>query len=113
MKVFALELGANPDAIVLDFAGRRTYDTCYRASSIFGIDQAVLVTQNYHLPRALFLCNQIGIKATGVIADIRIYSTRSLRFWNFREILATTAAMWDVWIQKPLPVLGEKLPIFN
>lgn len=113
MKVYALELGADPNDIVLDFAGRRTYDTCYRAKSIFGINQAILITQKYHLPRALFICNQLGINATGVIADIRDYSSRSLRFWNLREIIATTAAIWDTWITKPVPVLGEELPIFK
>lgn len=112
MQAYALELGVDPDRIVLDFAGRRTYDTCYRAKSIFKIDQAVLVTQQYHLPRALLLCSQLGIKTVGVSADRRTYSERSLRYWNFREIIATTAALWDVWIRKPLPVLGDEQPIF-
>lgn len=112
MQTYALELGADPDAIVLDYAGRRTYDTCFRAKSIFKIDQAILVTQQYHLPRALFICSQLGIKSIGVSADRRSYSERSLRYWNFREIIATTAALWDVWISKPLPVLGDEQPIF-
>jgi len=113
MQAYALELGADPDAIVLDYAGRRTYDTCFRAKSIFKIDQAILVTQKYHLPRALFLCSQLGIKSVGVNADRRNYSERSLRYWNFREVLATTAALWDVWVRKPLPVLGDEQPIFH
>ena len=112
MQAYALELGADPDEIVLDYAGRRTYDTCFRAKSIFKIDQAILVTQQYHLPRALFLCSQLGIKSVGVNADRRSYSDRSLRYWNLREVLATTAALWDVWILKPMPVLGDEQPIF-
>jgi SanA protein len=112
MQAFALELGVDPNAIILDYAGRRTYDTCYRAKSIFKIDHAILVTQRYHLPRALLLCSQLGINAVGVSADIRNYSERSLRYWNFREVLATTAALWDIWVRKPLPVLGEEQPIF-
>lgn len=112
MRAYAISLGAAPENLVLDYAGRRTYDTCYRANEIFKIKEAILVTQNYHLPRALFLCEQLGIQSIGVKADDRIYSERSLRYWNFREILATAAAIWDVWIVKPIPVLGEEQPIF-
>lgn len=112
MQEYALELGVSPEDLVLDYAGRRTYDTCYRANAIFKVKNAYLVTQNFHLPRALFLCNQFGIEALGINADLREYSNYSLRYWNFREMFATTSALWDVWIKKPLPVLGEELPIF-
>jgi len=112
MHEYALELGVPEEDIVLDFAGRRTYDTCYRAKAIFKVDQAILVTQRFHLPRAIFLCDQMGIASQGVEADLRAYSSYSLRYWNLREILATMSAMWDVWIQRPVPVLGEELPIF-
>jgi SanA protein len=112
MHEYALELGVPEKDIILDYAGRRTYDTCYRAKSIFKVDQAILVTQRFHLPRAIFLCDQFGIVSQGVESDLRTYSRYSLRYWNLREILATISAMWDVWIQKPVPVLGEELPIF-
>lgn len=112
MHEYALELGVPEKDIVLDYAGRRTYDTCYRANAIFKVDQAILVTQRFHLPRAIFLCDQLGIASQGVESDLRTYSRYSLRYWNLREILATMSAMWDVWIQKPVPVLGEELPIF-
>jgi vancomycin permeability regulator SanA len=112
MQEYALELGVPPEDLVLDYAGRRTYDTCYRANAIFKVENAYLVTQNFYLPRALFLCNQFGIEALGINADLREYSNYSLRYWNFREMFATTSALWDVWIKKPLPVLGEELPIF-
>jgi SanA protein len=112
MQGFALDLGVPLEDIVLDYAGRRTYDTCYRAKSIFKLDKALLVTQKFHLPRALFLCNQLGIDSLGVNADLREYSKYSLRSWNIREIFATSSAMWDIWIQRPTPVLGEELPIF-
>jgi SanA protein len=112
MHEYALELGVPEEDIVLDYAGRRTYDTCYRANAIFKVDQAILVTQRFHLPRAIFLCDQLGIVSQGVESDLRAYSSYSLRYWNLREILATMSAMWDVWIQRPVPVLGEELPIF-
>ena len=112
MQDYAIELGVPIEDIVLDYAGRRTYDTCYRAKSIFKVEKALLVTQKFHLPRALFLCDQLGISSQGVNADLREYSQYSLRYWNIREIFATISAMWDVWIQRPVPVLGDELPIF-
>jgi SanA protein len=112
MHDYAVELGVSEEDIVLDFAGRRTYDTCYRANAIFKVDHAILVTQRFHLPRALFLCDQLGIVSQGVESDLRVYSSYSLRYWNLREILATMSAIWDVWIQRPVPVLGDELPIF-
>lgn len=111
MQQYALDLGASADAIVLDYAGRRTYDTCYRAKHIFMVDEAIIITQKFHLPRALFLCNQLGIHAIGVEADLRQYSQRSYQIWVIREIFATSAAIWDIYFRHPLPVLGEKLPI--
>ena len=112
MRDFAISLGVPEQDIVLDFAGRRTYDTCYRAHDIFGIQNAALVTQQFHLPRALFLCNHMGVNAFGVAADQREYRKSSLIMWQIREIPATLTAIWDVWIRHPLPVLGKQEPIF-
>jgi vancomycin permeability regulator SanA len=113
MQEFAISLGVPADDIVLDFAGRRTYDTCYRAREIFNVDEAILVTQGYHLPRALYTCNKLGIHAVGVSADRRQYRRGSLLYWNLRELLATFVALWQVHISQPLPVLGEPEPIFT
>ena len=112
MRDYAISLGVPEDAIVLDYAGRRTYDTCYRAKAIFGVDKAILVTQGFHLPRALFLCNALGLQASGVEADNFYYLKRSRVIWNVRELLATVTAFVDVYISKPLPVLGQPEPIF-
>lgn len=112
MRQYALSLGVPDDVIVLDYAGRRTYDTCFRAKAIFGLDSVLLVTQQFHLPRALFLCNALGLKAAGVEADNRRYWPLSLLVWNVREILATVSAFVDVYITKPIPVLGSPEPIF-
>jgi SanA protein len=111
MQQAALALGVPAADIVLDYAGRRTYDTCYRAQAVFGVTQALLVTQSFHLPRALFICEALGLSATGVSADQRTYRRSSLVIWNAREVVATAAAWWDVNIARPLPVLGEPLPI--
>jgi SanA protein len=109
MKKLAIQLGAPAEDIVLDYAGRRTYDSCYRAKEIFGVRQVVVVTQRFHLDRALFLCDALGVESVGVIADRRVYQT--LRWWELREVLATAGAWWDVNVRHPVPVLGEKLPI--
>jgi len=112
MKDYAINLGVPEEAIVLDYAGRRTYDTCYRARDIFEIDSAILVTQGFHLPRALYTCNALGVAAIGVEADQRVYRRRSLAYWHTRETFATLVAMLEVHLLHPLPILGEPEPIF-
>jgi SanA protein len=112
MRLHALSLGVPDEALVLDYAGRRTYDTCYRAKAIFGVDSAILVTQKFHMSRALFTCNALGLQAVGVEADNYYYLKRSRLYWNIREQFATVGAFWDVYFKKPLPVLGEPEPIF-
>jgi len=112
MRQYALSLGVPDEAIVLDYAGRRTYDTCYRARKIFGLDQAILVTQKFHLPRALFTCNALGLDAVGAEAGGR-YRRLLMLIWNVREQLATFSAFIDLYVMKPLPVLGQPEPIFS
>lgn len=111
MRQYALQRGVPDEDIVLDYAGRRTYDTCYRAKRIFGVDEAILVTQSFHMPRALFLCNWFGVESSGVEADNRYFLKRERAFWNFRELFAAFQAAWDVMVTKPIPVLGEPEPI--
>jgi SanA protein len=111
MQAYALELGIPQDAIILDFAGRRTYDTCYRAKNVFGIQQAVLVTQGFHLPRAIYTCNLLGMRVIGVAANLRQYHRYVQLYWNLRELPATLVAMWQLHISHPLPVSGDTQPI--
>jgi len=112
MRSYALSLGVPEDIIVLDYAGRRTYDTCYRARAIFGLTDAILVTQSFHLPRALYTCNHLGLDAVGYEADRQLYRNVSMLYWNLREMVATTAALWDVHVSHPILVLGDPVPIF-
>jgi vancomycin permeability regulator SanA len=112
MKEYAISLGVPETDIVLDFAGRRTYDTCYRAQEIFGLEKALLVTQPYHLPRAVFTCNMLGLESSGVYADNYPYRKISLGFWNLRELPATLVALWELFVTRPQPILGDKEPIF-
>ncbi len=109
MMAYAIGRGVSPDDIQPDYGGRRTYDTCYRAKAIFQLETAVLVTQQFHLPRALFTCQRLGIDAVGVAADLRPY--RDARWYEVRETGATAVALWDTIRQLPSPVLGDPIPI--
>jgi SanA protein len=109
MRNYALQLEVPDEAIVLDYAGRRTYDTCYRARDIFQLQDVILVTQGYHLPRALYICDALGVSAVGVDAG---QSPRSHLYANVREFFATILALGDVHVLQPVPVLGNPEPIF-
>jgi SanA protein len=110
MKRLAIEAGVAERDLVLDYAGFRTYDTCYRARDIFGVRAAVLVTQRYHLPRALYLANELGIDAVGVEADRRAYVWG--RAYRLREVAACVLAWIDVHLTRPKPhFLGQPAPI--
>lgn len=113
MRQFALSLGVPDEDIVLDYAGRRTYDTCYRAKEIFKVDSPILVTQAFHLSRALYTCRALGMEAIGVKADTQVYQRSSLLYWQLRELPATMTALMELHLLHPEPVLGEPLPIFS
>jgi len=112
MLEYAVRLGVPEDDVVLDYAGRRTYDSCYRARAIFGVERAVIVTQRFHVARALYLCDALGVDAVAVVADRREYSAQRFT-WEAREYLALVLAWWDVNVRHPVPVLGDPLPIFE
>ncbi len=115
MRQYALSLGVPDEAIVLDYGGRRTYDSCYRARHIFGVEDAILVTQNFHLDRGLMICNALGIDTVGVFADYQRpwgYARTSLAYSRLREFPAITIAALDVIRRSPPPILGAPLPIF-
>ena len=110
MQQYALAQGVPEEDIVLDFAGRRTYDTCYRARDIFMVDDLILVTQRYHLPRALATCRGLGLSAIGYAADRTPYV--HIRWYQLREVPALWRSWLDVYLLHTEPVLGEPLPIF-
>ncbi|MCS6814222.1 MAG: YdcF family protein [Cyanobacteria bacterium] len=104
MKRYAMDLGIPEQDITLDYAGFSTYESCYRARDIFGIKAAVLVTQRFHLPRAVYTCRQMGIAAIGLATpDWEVYGRRLIRYYNTREILAVTKALIEVHLLQPLP----------
>ncbi|HEX8398091.1 MAG TPA: ElyC/SanA/YdcF family protein [Pyrinomonadaceae bacterium] len=108
MREQAIKRGVPAENVVADFAGRRTYDTCYRAKEIFGVERAVLVTHEFHLNRAIYLCQAAGIDSVGITADRRRYDDSTRRAWAWRETFAVVAAWFDVNFLKPTPILGNK-----
>ena len=109
MKKQAIEMGVAEGDIILDNDGKRTYDTCYRAKEIFGVERAILVTQDYHQPRALYLCNSLGIDSVGITANRRVYDNE--RYFNFREFFSAAGAWFEINILSPEVAGGEKQPI--
>jgi len=96
MRQLALRLGVPDRAIILDYAGRRTYDSCDRAHAVFHIQRAVIVTQRFHVDRALYLCQALGIEAAGVVADRRVYPTPYRQWWQLRELVALVGAWLEI-----------------
>ncbi len=113
MRQAALKMGIPKRDIVLDYAGFRTYDSLYRARDIFGVQQAILVTQAYHLPRALYTARALGMDVVGVPADRRDYGAVMPRY-KAREFLAIENAWLEAHITHPVPThLGKREPIFR
>jgi vancomycin permeability regulator SanA len=109
MKRYAVERGIPSEHIFMDHAGISTYDSIYRAKEIFEAEKIIIVTQKYHLYRALYTARSLGIEAHGVSADIRVYAGQDLR-----EIREKAAKVKDFFmaILKPAPkFLGETIPV--
>ncbi len=109
MKNDAIRQGVPERDIVLDFAGRRTYDTCYRAKEIFEVKKAVIVSQEFHLARSIYLCENIGVESVGITANRRKYSGEN--YWAFREFFSVFSAWFEMNFIPFEPVSGKKEPI--
>lgn len=108
MADYAIKHGVPKEDVAMDFAGRRTYDSVYRAKHIFGVKRMVVVSQRFHLDRAIFLCDHVGVRATGFAADKRGH--RNLRD-EVREYAASLGAIADVYLREPRPVGGKKVRV--
>lgn len=109
MKRYAVNSGIASEDVFMDHAGFSTYETVYRAKEIFGARKIVIVTQQYHLYRALYAARELGLEAYGVAADYRSYSGQAAR--DVREVLAR-GKDFAMCIFKPEPTyLGETIPI--
>jgi len=107
MRRYLLAAGVPADRVVADFAGLDTYDSCYRAAEIFGVRSVIVVSQSYHVPRALAVCRALGLDAVAVGDDTGRTSPATWTAGEQREILAAVKATWDVLSQRT-PILGPR-----
>ncbi|MCI6376833.1 MAG: YdcF family protein [Clostridiales bacterium] len=111
MKDYAIRQGVPSEDIFMDHAGFSTYESMYRAREIFQCEQVVVVTQGYHLYRAIYNARAMGMRAAGISSDLRGYARQ--RFFNAREALARVKdAVWCA-LRMPPAYLGEAIPIFG
>lgn len=107
IREYLVEKGVPTEDVFTDFAGFDTYDTMYRAVRIFGVKNALIVTQSFHLPRALFAARNVGLEAYGVSADKSDSYIRN----NLREFFATAKTYFEVVTDAPSLFLGRQIPI--
>ncbi len=107
VRLYLISKGVPDQDIFLDHAGFDTYSTMYRARHIFEVSSALITTQSFHLPRAVFIARQLGIDAYGVNADVGhiLFSN------NIREVFANEKAVFDLVFNIKPKYLGEKIPI--
>ncbi len=105
MKNYLLSQGVEEEALIIDGRGYRTYESCKNATSRFTDEKIIVVTQRFHLGRALYLCNQLGVDAIGRPADRRSYER--IKFFWARDLLASVKAWWDIHIQTPVSPVDE------
>ena len=112
MKDYVMKYNLDEKRVFMDHAGFSTYDTMYRAKKIFKANKAVIVTNEYHLPRAIYIARRLGIDAYGVASDRREYELMDK--YKKRELLAQLKDFIYVNILKPKPkFLGEVIPVNN
>jgi vancomycin permeability regulator SanA len=109
MRRYLLEAGVAPEDIFLDHVGFDTYDSVYRARHVFGVTDVIVVTQSYHLPRALYLAEAVGIRAQGVSSDLQPYVKQ--RWFSARESLARIKAVGEALFDPAPKYLGDPIDI--
>ncbi len=108
MKTYLKNKGVPSSDIFMDHAGFDTYDSMYRAKKVFEVKSMMIVTQKYHLYRALFLARSLGMIADGIDCQKKVYHGQTMR--DLREILARDKAVFSILL-KPKPILGPKINI--
>ena len=109
MKQFAIDNGIASSDVFMDHAGFSTYESMYRARDVFDARKIIIVTQEYHLYRAIYIARKLGIDAYGVPADYHIYAGQSAR--ETREILARYKDFFSTIIKPKPTYLGDIIPI--
>lgn len=109
MQEYLVTHAVAPQDVIVDYAGRSTYETCLRAKDVFGLQRAVLVSQGYHLPRALYIANNLGLDAVGMAGDLRLKPKAD--YQGFREWAAEVKAYLNLKYFPPDVLLGDAKPI--
>lgn len=109
MKEYAVEAGVPSADVFMDHAGFSTYESMYRARDVFGAKKIVVVTQEYHLYRALYIAEQLGLEAYGVASDYQTYYGQTKR--DVREVLARVKDYVSSHLQPEPTFLGEAIPV--
>mgnify|MGYP000748084193 FL=1 len=109
MRTFALEQGVRAEDIFLDHAGFSTYDSVYRAKNIFGAENIIIVSQKYHLYRALYIAKKLDVKAVGVSANLNTYGGQLKR--DIREIIARDKDFFKCIVKPEAEIMGDKIPL--
>ena len=111
MKRFAVDAGIDSEDVFMDHAGFSTYESMYRAKEIFQAQKIIIVTQEYHLYRAIYIAESLGMEAYGVSSDYRAYSGQFRM--DVREILARVKDFGSCVIRPKPTFLGEAIPIWG
>lgn len=106
MQEYLVTHAVAPRDVIVDYAGRSTYETCLRAREVFNLKRAVLVSQGYHLPRALYIANQLGLDALGMAGDLRLKPKAD--YQGAREWAAELKAYFNLHFAPPKTLLDEK-----
>ena len=109
MKKYLVDAGVPSEDVFMDHAGFSTYESIYRAKAVFGVKKVIVVTQKYHIYRALYICDKLGIEAYGSNSDPRSYRGETYR--NIREWLARDKDIFTCLFNVKPKYLGEKIDI--
>lgn len=109
MRNYVLGQGVPDSAVVCDYAGFSTYDSMYRAQGIFCVERAIVVTQGYHLSRALFIGKALDMDVYGAAADQETFNGQQAR--DLREIVARDKDLIKSFIKPEAKIMGDQLPI--
>ncbi|MEG1494529.1 MAG: ElyC/SanA/YdcF family protein [Gordonibacter sp.] len=109
MKDYAIAQGVPSEDIFCDHAGFSTYESMYRAKNVFGVRRIIVATQTYHLYRALYSAQGLGLEAVGVPSDYREYSKQSQ--YDLREIPARTKDFFKTLLKAPSTFVGEPISL--
>jgi len=109
MKNYLIEKGIESENIFMDHAGFSTYESMYRTKAIFEVKKVVVVTQEYHLYRSIYIGEKLGIETYGVAAIKANYAGQARR--EIREILARDKDFIKAMIKPKPTYLGETIPV--